>query len=209
MTTIRQTLLGALVLVGLCMANNPASAAPLYYDEAVSGEVDLTYSNTPFLLDLGVNQILGTTGCLPGDCPDFDQFAFDIPAGLQLTQVNLLFRLVEDAAIDSQLTTSFEIDDDQDGFGPGLAFQGFDFSLVSSPLNNLFTTVLPLGPGGYEMLGGSISASESWGLYYEWNLVVEEADSIPEPGAIALLGIGASVVRRCRAGRHAGRRRRE
>jgi len=80
MTTIRRVLLGACVLAGLVTVNHPASAAPLFYDEAISGEVDQTYATSPFLLDLGVNRILGTTGC----CIDFDSFAFDIPAGLHV-----------------------------------------------------------------------------------------------------------------------------
>ena len=191
MTTIRRIFLGAFVFVGLVTVNNPASAAPLFYDEAISGEVDQTYATSPFLLDLGVNQILGTTGC----CVDFDSFAFDIPAGLQLTQVNLLFRVTDDPNIDSDLSTGFGIDAGQNQAGPGLASEVFDFAVVSSPLNDLFTTVLPLGPGSFEMLGGSIAASESWTLHYEWNLVVEPAASVPEPGAIALLGIAVPVVR--------------
>ena len=90
MTTIRRIFLGVFVLVSLVTVTNQVSAAPLFYDESVSGEVDLTYSTSPFLLDLGVNRILGTLGC----CVDFDSFAFDIPAGLQLAQVDLLFREV-------------------------------------------------------------------------------------------------------------------
>ena len=204
MTTIRRIFLGAFVCVGLVAATNSASAAPLFYDESISGEVDLTYSTSPFQLDLGVNQILGTLGC----CVDFDSFAFDIPAGLQLAQVDLLFRIVEDPNINTVLVTSFEIDDDQNQSGPGMAFEGFDFSVVSSPQNNLFTAVLPLGPGGYEMLGGSISAGEAWTLHYEWNLIVEPAAAVPEPGAIALLGIAVPLVRSLNRKRHAALRRR-
>ena len=203
MTTIRRIFLGAFVCVGLVAATNSASAAPLFYDESISGEVDLTYSTSPFQLDLGVNQILGTLGC----CVDFDSFAFDIPAGLQLAQVDLLFRIVEDPNINTVLLTSFEIDDDQNQSGPGLALEGLNFSVVSSPQINLFTAVLPLGPGGYEMLGGSIPASEAWTLTYEWNLIVEPVAAVPEPGAIALLGIAVPFVRSLNRKRHALRRR--
>ena len=83
-----------------------------------------------------------------------------------------------------------------------------NFSVVSSPQNNLFTAVLPLGPGGYEMLGGSIPASEAWTLTYEWNLIVEPAAAVPEPGAIALLGIAVPLVRSLNRKRHAALRRR-
>ncbi len=204
MITIRRIFLGAFVCVGLVAVSNSASAAPLFYDESISGEVDLTYSTSPFQLDLGVNRILGTLGC----CVDFDSFAFDIPAGLQLSQVNLLFRIVEDPNINTLLSTSFEIDDDQNQAGPGMALEGLNFSVVWSPQNNLFTAVLPLGPGGYEMLGGSIPAGEVWTLVYEWNLVVEPAPAVPEPGAIALLGIAVPIVRSLNRKRHAALRRR-
>jgi len=203
MTTIRRIFLGAFVFVGLVTVNNSASAAPLFYDESVSGEVDLTYSTSAFQLDLGVNRILGTLGC----CVDFDSFAFDIPAGLQLTQINLLFRVTEDPNVDSALGTSFSLDDDQNGSGPVLALEAFDFTAASSPQNNLFTAVLPLGPGNYEMLGGSITAGELWTLHYEWNLVVEPAGSVPEPAAIALLGIAMATGRGWLGKRRADRRR--
>jgi len=205
MTTIRRILLGAFVCVGLVAVSNPVSAAPVFYDESISGEVDLTYTtSSPFLLDLGINRILGTLGC----CVDFDSFAFDIPAGLQLAQVDLLFRIVEDPNINTVLITSFEIDDDQNQSGPGLDLESLNFSVVSSPQNNLFTAVLPLGPGGYEMLGGSIPASEAWTLTYEWNLIVEPAAAVPEPGAIALLGIAVPLVRSLNRKRLAAVRRR-
>jgi hypothetical protein len=203
MTTIRRIFPRACVLFCLVTASNPASAAPIVYDESVSGEVDLTYSTSPFLLDIGVNRILGTTSYV-----DFDSFAFDIPAGLQLTQVDLLFRVIDDPDIDSALWTSFTIDDDQNQSGPGLAFEEFDFSVVSAPLTSLFAAVLPLGPGGFEMLGGSMTASEFWTLHYEWNLVVEPAATVPEPGTIALLGIGLPALLRYRK-RQAALRRRE
>lgn len=202
MTTIRRIFLGAFVLFCLVTTSNPAAAAPIVYNESDSGEVDLTYSTSPFLLDIGVNRILGTTSYV-----DFDSFAFDIPAGLRLTHVDLLFRVIDDPDIDSALSTSFTIDDDQNQSGPGLAFEDFDFSVVSSPLTSLFAAVLPLGPGGFEMLGGSMTASEFWTLHYEWNLVVEPASSVPEPGTIALLGIGLPAVLSYRKRRAALRRR--
>ena len=58
----------------------------------------------------------------------------------------------------------------------------------------MFAAVLPLGPGGFEILGGSMTASEFWTLHYEWNLVVEPASTVPEPGTIALLGIGLPAI---------------
>ena len=124
------------------------------------------------------------------------------------TQVNLLFRVTDDPDIDSELSTGFSIDAGQNQAGPGLASEFFDFAVASSPLNDLFTAVLPLGPGSFEMLGGSIAASESWTLHYEWNLVVEPAASVPEPGAIALLGIAVPVVRSLHQRSRADRRRR-
>ena len=202
MTTIRRIFPGACVLFCLVTANNPASAAPIVYDESVSGEVDLTYSTSPFLLDIGVNRVLGTTSYL-----DFDSFAFDVPAGMRLAQVDLLFRVTDDPNIDSPLSTSFEIDDDQNQFGPGLDFESFDFSIVSSPQNSLFASVLPLGPGGFEILGGSMTASEFWTVHYEWNLVVEPAATVPEPGTIALIGIGLPALLGYRKRRAALRRR--
>ena len=102
--------------------------------EAISGEVDQTYATSPFLLDLGVNRILGTTGC----CIDFDSFAFDIPAGLQLTQVNLLFRVTDDSDIDSGSFDRISIDAGQNQLSLGWLPEFFDFAVISSPLNGVY-----------------------------------------------------------------------
>ena len=68
----------------LLASTRTASALPLAYDEAISG--DLAYPYQTLNLDAGLNTIRGTcTYDLTHRFDDFDHFLFVVPEGMELT----------------------------------------------------------------------------------------------------------------------------
>jgi hypothetical protein len=74
-----------------------APAAPVNYQESVSGDLPDKPGSEPALLtgytfdfDVGTNTISGTCGFnIPANTSDFDCFAFVVPAGLQVTSASV------------------------------------------------------------------------------------------------------------------------
>jgi hypothetical protein len=61
-----------------------ASAAPIAYSEAVSGDLPNTGVLPTFTLDFGINTISGTYGQDANENDDFDGFAIIVPSGLSV-----------------------------------------------------------------------------------------------------------------------------
>src|SRR5215469_12308749 len=69
-----------------------APAAPVNYQESVSGDLRYFDPLMFFTFDVGKNTISGTTGDGYGTT-DFDGFAFVVPNGMAVTDANMSFTL--------------------------------------------------------------------------------------------------------------------
>jgi hypothetical protein len=195
---MRSGLGSTLLFAGFFTSPLAAFGPPLDYSETISGDLP-SQPSTAFAFDFGANTVSGTThlAVVVGDVHfdvDFDSFAFTLPAGSSLAAMSLAFATTSSNAskADAELALCFDIG----GCGAGaIGFQTVDF-LATSPVSVDFGGALPLGSGIYTLdthgLGIapiSTSLPESWSTDYVWTFNV-----IPEPGSIALAGLGLVLL---------------
>src|SRR5256885_1833704 len=130
----------------------PAAATPISYSEGVSGDLigDLPAS-TIFTLDVGVNTVSGTSIYGPGGT-DFDSFAFDVPVGMQVSNISYAFVRTGTATAG---TLAFALNNDNPGAFPFLAQQFVDL-FGASPVM-MFAAGLPQNARIYGIQNLSLS----------------------------------------------------
>ena len=177
----------AILFIGLVF---PAGAAPINYDESISG--DLPYSApsgfplTTFTFDVGTNIITGTATASRTTI-DMDSFAFIVPTGMQVVRVGLV---AVDAG-DNTLLNSLDwvLNEGSVNFNSGTFVTRLS---VSSPGSAEYTGIL--GPETYNMTGGGYGYSNQGGMgKYTFTFDVNST-AIPEPSALALLVIGGALL---------------
>jgi PEP-CTERM putative exosortase interaction domain len=179
-----------LAIVAVALLAGPAVqsvSAGVIYDETVNGELSSTFAATPLgILPVGTSTLLGAIPQVPvEDRGDF--FTFVVAPDTQLTHlfftfdstgfssgVGLFFKTGSQAAgpsIGSLNTTA-------SGFTSGSDLFGFG-NFVSGPLSS----------GTYRM--DMVAVGADWGLNsYAFDFVVEAPSAVPEPGTLALFGLG-------------------
>ena len=184
---IRRGLWLMVITLGLSVASSQAS--PIFYDEAINGDLNFSNPLQTFTLDVGTNVVTGTTWGVC--CPffDFDAFAFVVPVHMQL--VNLT------------LSASFS------GFGiptvwtlrSGSASQnsGTFVDALFAPDDSLPAELVPLATGIYNLHQDWLVVGEP--INYAFSLDVELTPAVPEPTVLLLLasGLASMGVRRRRA----------
>lgn len=182
-----------------------ASATPVSYSESVSGDLPFLLPLTPPLdFDLGLNTVSGNMHLRPGS-GDTDSFAFSIPTGAQLTNINLSLVTTVDSGTQLANTRWAVVVGNAFSFPP-IVEQQFDL-LVGSPGSVLGGALtLPAGLWGIQSYGGTYGGSLEGGVStdYTWTFTVEPAPSaVPEPASLMLLtsGLFGAIVRRVRVRR--------
>jgi len=197
-----------LPLLFLVLMNTYAIAAPVQYDESVSGDINWYADPTPFNLELGINTLSGSNSTQPSS-GDRDGFLFNIAEGQVLSSITLSYSNVNSDMTDSFWGKTYSIRLD-DPFGEVVADDGWRFlyhstnpsSVSPSPIS-LFTGALPIGAGLYYFREGELYGSQADpGGSFDYTITMEitQAASVPIPTTISLLGIGilglAGVSRR-------------
>jgi hypothetical protein len=181
---IRRGLWLMVITLGLSVASSQAS--PIFYDEAINGDLIESNPLPTFTLDVGTNVVTGTTWGVC--CPffDFDSFAFVVPLGMQL--VNITF------STPSPLWVVFTLQS-----GSGSHNSGAVLDYLFSPADSLSAELLPLATGIYNLTESQLQVGEP--ISYTFSLDVELTPEIPEPTVLLLLasGLASMGVRRRRA----------
>jgi hypothetical protein len=176
--------------VVIVLATSPVAAAPIVFDEAVSGDLsDAMPSPTVLAFDAGVNSVRGSlySGVV---APDFDSFAFSIPAGLSLTAITYTFAL-EPKAGETVAAAVWAFDVGNTGLPAELGATQVDF-FGPSP-QSLFSSALPQDGGLYGFYNVSHSSTPGlgWTSTYQIDFMVRETSTgVPEPASLALLAAG-------------------
>lgn len=166
---------------------SPAHAVPVTYSEAVSGDL-ATFSNTTFMLGIGLNTISGTTG-LTRDGWDSDSFRFVVPEGGTLDRIEVSMTLVSGYI----LTSSWSVF--HSGYYGGPLLGNLSVNAPASDfLDGPFT-----GMNNIQATGQGASGNFDTGNYV-FSMNVVDASAIPEPGTMALFGVGMLAALRTRRG---------
>jgi len=200
----------AIAIAGWLTVTSIAHAVPVFYDEAISGDIRATIGNIPlFNFELGNNVIAATHSVSGESTADDDLFSFVVPELSVLRFVTIEFG-------------AFSFTGPLDGFGPNFQIYRdifdldaqFDFIsnsrteanpftdvLQSIGPQNLFTTNFPLGPDTYDWVNGFgrsafaptdfSDTSATWD--YRLTFGVERV-AVPEPGTLALFGFGLAAL---------------
>lgn len=152
----------------------PAAADPTIFSESNGGDLSALYPLATFDFDIGINSISGICGT---EDPDFfDSFSFTIPNNATLISAQLT---LADAggSVDSAAWDLFS--------EPGYVYLEMILSLSpgSSQLNSV-----PLGPGLYDMLGGSMTLDTSTQSMTAYTFTFNVQVNVPEPPVLDCQG---------------------
>ena len=191
---------GLAVVIVLAACPVAAPAAPILYEESVSGDLsDAMPSATVLAFDAGLNSVRGSlySGVL---APDLDAFAFAVPAGLSLTAITYAFTLEPDDG-NTVATTSWGFDLGNSGLPAELGV--IEVDLFGPSAQTLFADVLPQGGGlyGFYNVAHGSTAGLDWSSTYQIDFVVREATTgVPEPASLLLLAAGLAALCGARLG---------
>jgi hypothetical protein len=188
---------GVRLLMLMAIGAGPAivNAAPITYDEAISGDLGAVSPHTEFLFDAGLNTISGDIHhFIELSSADFDEFLFTLPAGTQLVAITYAWTLHpfkgnEDAGTFAQLRPGGPST-------PALASESIDLYAHAPPQVGMFAVAMPLGPGTYfiDHPGlGPTTACCGWSADYTWTFEVQ-GTAVPEPASLILLGSGVAAL---------------
>ena len=155
-----------------------ASAAPVMYQESVSGDLSHNGVLTTFLLDLGTNTVSGTFAA-SGFFADFDGFAFIVPAGTSLVAGSVALTDVT-GNVQSSTWKLF--------VGSNVAQSGAVLEILSSlSPGSASLALVPYGPQTYNFSPNDFQyAGDPVSANYTFSLTLSGSQSVPEPGSFAL-----------------------
>jgi len=177
-----------IALLALCLwlsGSRQVSAAPITYNEAVSGELA---GQTIGTFDVGANTVTGAEAFSTTGSASFDSFLFTVAAGQQLDSIVLssfsgvsqAFTLAPPGPISVATRYGFLI------LGGGNLGSDFLPALLLSDPGK--TAIAPLPAGTYQVFLGSTVATT---YQYTFNVsAAPETPTVPEPATLTLTGLG-------------------
>jgi len=185
----------SLIALGCVLA--PATQAGVIWDESVNGDLSNDRLNpTGLSLAIGSNTLNATS--VGGTNIDREYVKLGMPAGTQLSQLILTAYASADSLSFIGVQSGSTLTEPPTGtnpanllgyahFGPGSLGTGADYlpSIGTGFMSQGFTPPLPTGIYTFWIQQTSSTSPTT----YTWNFVV-----VPEPGAIALLSMGAIAI---------------
>jgi hypothetical protein len=166
--------LKASALAAALLVAASAAAAPLAYDEGVSGDL-APFPVTSLSLDTGVNTVTGSLSFSGGaGLSDFDGFLFALPTGGQVDSISFEFELSHRGATFASLTKT-------------LAGSPQNVNLLGASPVALFASQLPLSDSPFAIEVGTHEGDVAWQAAYTLTVVVSGPTQVPEAGTFALL----------------------
>jgi hypothetical protein len=163
------------------------SAAPINYDEAISGDLRATssiLSSTLLDFGVGVNTVSGNMGSTSFSS-DNDGFFFILPDGSQIVSVSYWFGNINLLPDTSLLVTRFNLQTETRSIN-----EYFNINIINdtSPLS-AFSSSPPIEADTYLMRGDGISHTSNGGGTWDYTWTFEVA-AVPIPAAAWLFGSG-------------------
>jgi hypothetical protein len=184
---LKRATLGLVFLTVLVMSS-VATADPLTYDEAISGDLAAFPASPALIVDLGVNTVSGSFYNRPeglNELFDFDSFRFTIPTGMSLTGIEYAFSTTGTGTL---ALANYHLDyAPADGLNPR-ASASIDL-FGSSPVSPFGAQNLISGTYDVAAQGFVRSDDGQWAANYTWTLTVDTAP-VPEPASLSLLALG-------------------
>lgn len=187
--------MAAVAVVLSVLAVTPADAAPVHYQESVSGDLVEMGALKTMNFDVGANTVSGSQffDARNGSTADFDQFKFVVPVGTQLVGISLAATMTD---VIGQLTLPLYLDVFVDTL-PQItvaAHEKVNLQDPASPIAGSFKATLPVKAGNYlffEGQVGSLYAGQAAFWDYTWTFDVA---AVPEPGSVALVGAALAAM---------------
>ena len=182
------------IMLTLAVCTRFASADPIKYCEAVSGDLPQQPPTSVLPLNVGQNTISGRMSL--GVETDFDAFVVSISAADRLVRVTYEFVLFappeEDVA-----TVSYVLHGGNDFYTLGPQFGTAEIDFHGPTSVTIFSSALPLAPGtyGFSPSSGQSRGLGTWAADYVWTLDVVRAPSpTPEPASVLLFAGGLGLL---------------
>jgi len=194
-TKIGSLLITAVLLLAILAGPPPPTAVAFSYSESVSGDLpSVLPTASVFPLNIGANTISGTFSIGRTSPSDFDSFAFSLPVGSQLDSVSFAFATRLEGTIITEADTVFLLCPSNDFCANNTGLLEFvNVNLLDPSPVAAFDSTLPLDTGTFGIPHNELHSNGSFNSFlvnYTWTFNVRPTSAVPEPGTLALLGLG-------------------
>jgi hypothetical protein len=178
---LARSIIGAVCVCFGLTFSSCISAAPLSYDEVISGDISDTTLDPIFNFDIGSNTISGSTEYSLSNV-DTDNFWFALPVGSELVSIRYEFYNLNLLPNTHTLSSGYNL------YNDNYSDLGYiNVSVINDISPILFLASYPIGEGEYLLTSSAVWDGDGGSWNYTW---IFEVNTVPIPGAVWLFGSG-------------------